>query len=227
MRNDSLQHYINLRRELSQERDQLSQRLGQINEALGELSAVAPASAPSSAEPEPSPAQPRTASRGRGRTAGSGGMSLREHVLQVLRGGAKTKEEVLRAVQQGGYRFQTKDPLNSLGVILYGKNPKFNRVDGKFSLIGGVSGGNRNAGGGWSGNGKRTMSPAARARIAEAQRQRWAATRKAQPATTKASPQGGMVSSGKRKMSPAARKAIAEAARKRWAAAKRAGKNRL
>jgi len=71
------------------------------------------------------------------------------------------------------------------------------------------------------------MSPAARARIAEAQRARWAATRKDQPKAAKASPQGGKVSSGKRTFSPAARAAIAAAARKRWAAAKRAGKNKL
>src|SRR5205085_2896713 len=151
--------------------------------ALGELSDVAPT--PSPAEPEPSPAQPtNVTTKGRGRTAGGEGMSLREHVLQVLRGGAKTKEEVLKAVQGQGYRFQTKDPLNSLGVILYGKNPKFNRVDGRFSLAGGTRIGNgiqdTSSPTKGSGSGKRTMSPAARARIAEAQRQRWAATRKAE-----------------------------------------------
>jgi len=69
---------------------------------------------------------------------------------------------------------------------------------------------------------KRTMSPAARARIAQAQRQRWAASRRKQPKA--ATPAAG---SGKRTFSPAARRAIAEAARRRWAAAKRAGKNRL
>jgi len=119
--------------------------------------------------------------------------------------------------------------LNSLGVILYGKNPKFNRADGRFSLGGGGYVGNGHAitSVAKSGTGKRQMSPAARARIAEAQRARWAATRKDQPKAAKASPQGGKVSSGKRTFSPAALAAIAAAARKRWAAAKRAGKNRL
>jgi hypothetical protein len=232
MRIDTLQQYVKLRRELTQERDQMSQRLNQINEALGELSAVAPASEPAAAsepspsEPERSPAQkPKATGSGRGRAASGGGQSLREHVLEVLRNGSMTSREVLDAVQKRGYKFSTNNPLNSLGVILYGKNPKFNRVDGRFSLKGGaaVSGGNA------VGNGKRTMSPAARARIAEAQRQRWAATRKPQGNTGKpaAASKNGSSGSDKRTFSPAARAAIAAAARKRWAAAKRAGKNSL
>ena len=180
MRIDNLQQYVNLRRQLSQERDQLSGRLSQINEALGELSAVTPASDAAPSQPAPAPVQePKAPAIGRGRPAGGRGMSLRDHVLQVLRGGAKTKEEVLSAVQQKGYRFQTTNPLNSLGVILYGKNPNFNRVDGRFSLSGGSHVGNGNAitSVAKSGTRKGQMSPAARARIAEAQRLRWLAYR--------------------------------------------------
>lgn len=221
MRIDTLQQYVTLRRQLSQEREQLAGRLGQINDALGELSAVAPA--PSPAEPEPSPTQQsKLSSAGPGRSAGGGGMSLREHVLEVLRSGAKTKEEVLEAVQERGYRFQTKDPLNSLGVILYGKNPKFNRADGRFSL-GGQIGRGRTEGANSSG-GKRQMSPAARARIAAAQRARWAASR---GQAGGAVPKAATPQEGKPRFSAAARAAIAEAARKRWAAAKRAGRNSL
>ena len=56
---------------------------------------------------------------------------------------------------------------------------------------------------------KRTLSPAARRRIAAAQRKRWAAIKaKAKPARAK------------RKMSAAARKRIAAAQRKRWASVK-------
>ena len=136
-----------------------------------------------------------------------------------------TSREVLAGVQKRGYKFSTNNPLNSLGVILYGKNPKFNRADGKFSLAGGshVGNGRTITSVAKSGTGKSQMSPAARARIAEAQRARWAATRNGQPKASKAGP----VSSGKRSFSPAARAAIAAAARKRWAAAKRAGKNSL
>jgi len=56
---------------------------------------------------------------------------------------------------------------------------------------------------------RRKMGAAARARIAQAQRKRWAATRKPQAAPEAAKP--------KRKLSAAGRKAIA-AAKKRWAA---------
>ena len=55
---------------------------------------------------------------------------------------------------------------------------------------------------------KRTMSSAARARIGEAQRKRWAAQRQAKEAPEPP----------KRKLSAAGKKAIAAATKKRWAA---------
>ena len=65
---------------------------------------------------------------------------------------------------------------------------------------------------------RRTMSKSARARIAAAQRARWAAQKKqqAQPATTP--------KSKKRRVSVAGLKAIREATKKRWAAYRRAKK---
>src|SRR5688572_4013379 len=66
--------------------------------------------------------------------------------------------------------------------------------------------------------GKRTMSPEARARIAAAQRARWAKQKGANGQSTKAASNG----KPKRRMSAAARKALAAAARKRWAAARAA-----
>ena len=63
-------------------------------------------------------------------------------------------------------------------------------------------------------DGRRFMSAETRARMAEAQRRRWAKTRGEAPAAvTKAAPKA-----GKRKLSAAGRKAISEAAKKRWAA---------
>ena len=56
------------------------------------------------------------------------------------------------------------------------------------------------------------LSAAARARIAAAQRKRWAAIKKAQAESAKP----------KRKLSAAARKSIGDAARKRWAAVRKA-----
>ena len=166
MRNNSLQQFVRLRQQLTQERGQLEERLRQISEALGEmpLHSLSPAQGATAS----APAQPSR----RGKRGSGGGQSLREHVLAVLQNGAMTKEEVLAAVQKRGYKFSTSNPLNSLGVILYGKNPKFNRADGRFSLTGGASSTAAPAKAGRGG--KRTMSPAARARIAAAQRARWA-----------------------------------------------------
>ena len=67
--------------------------------------------------------------------------------------------------------------------------------------------------------GRRTMSPEARARIAAAQRARWA--------KMASNPKPAANGKPKRHMSAAARKALAATDRKRWAAAKAAGKTRL
>ena len=145
MKNDNLEAFVRLRRELMQEKEQLSRRLTQINEALGDMPMPSLSASEGAAVPEeeseeeetaaPAPAAKRGPGRGRRAAGGSGG-SLREHVMEVLRSGPKTKEEVLQAVQKRGYKFSTNNPLNSLGVILYGKNPKFERVNGKFSIPG-------------------------------------------------------------------------------------------
>jgi hypothetical protein len=75
---------------------------------------------------------------------------------------------------------------------------------------------------------KRTLSPEARARIAEAQRKRWAATRTgaAAPVVAKAVAKTATkkAATKKRTMSPEARARIAEAQRKRWAATRKAAK---
>ena len=142
-------------------------RLQEINQALGQSEA-------SSSIPTTRPSGGR---RGRGRAAG--GLSLRDAVLRVATT-PLTKEEILQRVQSLGYRFSTKNPLNSLGVILYGRNPKFRNESGRFSVPGGKS----SAGTGQvaiairGGKGKRrALSPEARARIAAAQRARWAKSR--------------------------------------------------
>jgi len=68
---------------------------------------------------------------------------------------------------------------------------------------------------------RRTMSPAARARIAAAQRERWARVRGTTMAAVRPA------ASPVRMMSAAGRARLAEAARKRWAKAKRMGKTSL
>jgi hypothetical protein len=71
--------------------------------------------------------------------------------------------------------------------------------------------------------GKRRMSPEGRARIAAAQRARWAKRNEGKGSASAAA----SAPKPKRRMSAAGRKAIAEGARKRWAAAKAAGRTKL
>jgi hypothetical protein len=72
--------------------------------------------------------------------------------------------------------------------------------------------------------GRRTMSPAARAKIAAAAKARWAKFRAAKGGSA---PAPAAKKSGRRQMSPAARAKIAAAAKARWAKAKAANKNHL
>jgi hypothetical protein len=67
--------------------------------------------------------------------------------------------------------------------------------------------------------GRRKMSASARAKIAAAQRARWAKQKKGAPAVA--------AKKGKRKMSASARAKIAAAARARWAKAKAANRKTL
>src|SRR5688572_29849829 len=159
-----IKKYISLRDGLIQEKTRLENRLREINSALGQNEEVGRGR-------EASVSQPITARRGR-RGARSG-LSLRDAVLQATSKGPLSKEQILEAVKGLGYRFSTNNPLNSLGVILYGKNPKFKNSDGRFSPLG-VTNAAR-AGNTGARNSKRgKLSPEARARIAAAQRARWA-----------------------------------------------------
>ena len=57
-------------------------------------------------------------------------------MVQLTSKRAMTKQEILSEVSKLGYRFTTKDPVNSLNAVLYGKNPKFKHAGGKFSSAG-------------------------------------------------------------------------------------------
>jgi hypothetical protein len=117
--NDKLQKYLASLDELRAEKAELEGRLEKINQAL--------AGAPGSVG--------RRGRRG-GRRAGGGrrrnGLSLRAAVTQVTKNRPMTKAEILEAVQKVGYKFATKDPMNSLNAMLYAPANKFRNKDGKF-----------------------------------------------------------------------------------------------
>lgn len=105
---------------------------------------------------------------------------MREAVTQVLQGTALKKAGILDALKASSYRFNTKNPANSLGVLLYGNKQLFKNVKGVFSLAK-ASASSAKAAPAKSAKPKkkRTMSPEARAKIAAAQKKRWAKVRRA------------------------------------------------
>ena len=75
---------------------------------------------------------------------------------------------------------------------------------------------------------QRTMSPAARQKIAAAQKARWAAKKKPTKPVTEAkqaAPKKAVAKTAKRVVSPESRKKMAEAQQKRWAKKKKAAKS--
>lgn len=157
MKKDVLREFLSLQTALQREREELISRLRQIEEVLGEATQLATA-------------VPRAGRRGRGNNP----ISLRDAVLKVTSVRPMTKQEVYEAVQKLGYRFGGKEPLNSLGVVLYGKNPRFKNQDGRFSPAS-LPGGGRQIG-----TSRRAKpSAAARERMAAAQRARWAKVKSA------------------------------------------------
>jgi hypothetical protein len=106
---------------------------------------------------------------------------MREAVLNALSKGPLARNELVKAVENTGYVFTTKKPLNSIGSILYSKNTPVKSKGGKFYLPGGAQpteGANGTATAAVPGRKRRRrMGSEARARIAAAQRARWARVR--------------------------------------------------
>jgi hypothetical protein len=169
MKLDPLRQYAKLRHQLLEEKSKLEARLSEINQVLG--SDEVASSAPPKAATAPKPAG-RAGGRGR---RGGNKMSLREAIVQALAKGPMNRQELVDAVKDLGYVFNTKDPANSMGVILYGKKSPFKKQDGKFCLPSSSTAVASSAAGK---NGrapkKRTMSSEGRARISAAQKARWA-----------------------------------------------------
>ena len=117
--NDKLQQYLSSLKALHAEKARLEARLEQINAALSDT--------------------PGAATGGRGRRVGRrgrarrNGLSLREAVVQVTRSRALSKPEILQAIQKIGYKFATKDPMNSLNAMLYAPANRFRNQNGRFA----------------------------------------------------------------------------------------------
>jgi hypothetical protein len=180
MKIDALKQYAKLRQQLMEEKSQLEQRLNEINQVLGSEDTQRSPSQPASIEE--APARP-VARRGR-RSKSDNSMSLREAVLKALEKGPLARKELVGAVEGVGYAFNTSNPLNSIGSVLYAKNTPVKNKNGKFFLDGRSSTSSNSNGASENGQApakkKRTMSAAAKARISAAATARWAKRRAAQ-----------------------------------------------
>jgi hypothetical protein len=118
MKTDIFQQYVSAHSALLHEKTQVEALLRQINQALDH--------APSAVTATPKPVAPIPRRR-------RSPISMRAAVLQVTTGNPMTKPEILAAIQKLGFRSASKNPINSLSTLLYGKNPKFRNDNGRFS----------------------------------------------------------------------------------------------
>ena len=204
MKQDTLKEFTRLRSSLFEEKNQILQRLTELNQVLGPDSAKVP---------DLSPASPSVSGKRRGRRTGNG-LTLREAVINALSKRPLKRSELVDAIQAEGYRFNTKNPLNSIGAVLYGKNSPVEKSGDTFRYIGETPTKAIPTSSSAPEPKKRTMSPEGRARIAAAARARWAKQR----GTSKAAMPGKRTK--KRTMSPEARARISAAAKARWAKSK-------
>jgi hypothetical protein len=175
MRPDPLQQYAKLHKQLTEEKGQLESRLNQINQVLG---GERPPEQTASSSPVPTEVAPRPAKRRGRKPKGINQMSMREAVLQALSQGPLARKELVKAVKDVGYVFSTKNPLNSIGSILYAKNTPVKNKGGKYYLPGSAA----TATSARTGRDvpaptrkkKRKVSAAARARMSAAQKGRLA-----------------------------------------------------
>jgi hypothetical protein len=128
-RQDSLQQFVALRSALERERHSLQNRLREIERVLGSVAAGA---APSPGRRAAAPARAKSAG---GRRRRPNAVSLREAIGAATSRTPLSVRDIVAAVQKNGYRFQSTNPVNSVGAYLYGPEGKkhFNRADGKFS----------------------------------------------------------------------------------------------
>jgi hypothetical protein len=93
------------------EREHLVNRLNEIDQALGQMG------------------EPRKAYGSRVHNT----MNIKEAITKVTAKSPLTVREIVEAVQAIGYKFTTRNPINSVGAYLYGAGKKqFTRKEGNF-----------------------------------------------------------------------------------------------
>ena len=178
MKNDPLKQYAKLRQQLIDEKSQLEARLAEINAVLEPEGVRIPSSSLDriSTEYLENLTKPTKSRRGRKPSAGNT-MPLREAVVKALSNGPLGRKDLVKAVEGVGYRFNTRNPLNSIGSVLYDKKGPIKSKGGKFYLPGSAAPEASTSKGDVPAPAnikKRRMSAAGKARIAAAARAMWA-----------------------------------------------------
>lgn len=118
MKQDNLRQFVTLRQSLIAEKAALKKRLAEIDAALGgQLTNV-------SAD--------RAMKRG---PQIRNELSLKDAMIKVTSSKPMTRDEILEAVQNLGYKFYAVNPMGSISSLLYGKKSKFKNEEGKFSPV--------------------------------------------------------------------------------------------
>jgi hypothetical protein len=145
MKDKLLAKFVKLRQALVAEKAAVEARLVEINQVLGQVAPGAAAAAPArrlgrppkaktaAAGPLAAPEKSGTPKKRGGWKRAKNAMTLPAAVIKVTSQKALTKQEILDAVAKLGYQFTTANPLNRLGVVLYGKKSPFKNENGKFS----------------------------------------------------------------------------------------------
>jgi hypothetical protein len=127
MKSNPVNQYLSVREQLLNERICIKQRLAQINEVLGGVSVKSTPASAAIPRVMSRPALPHVQHP-------SNTMTIRDALIKAIAKGPLARHELVNAVAATGYVFGSDDPLNSMGLILYGKNSPFVKKDGKFAL---------------------------------------------------------------------------------------------
>jgi len=139
---DALQDFVRLSQSLQTERAAILVRLAELDRALGSGAQASVAGGeipiPFALAPKRRGRPPGSGRRGRGgrrATAPDGSkLGMREAITQATAQGAMIIRDLVPAMQKLGYKFSSKNPVNSVGAYLYGPTGKkyFKKRDGGF-----------------------------------------------------------------------------------------------
>jgi hypothetical protein len=121
MINKQLEEFMGMRESLLEERKNLEEQIKQIDEALGVPAGLGVRGI----------GIRRRAKRARNE------MNLRSAIATVISKKPMGRKEILKAVQNLGYKFSTSHPLNSLSAALY-SNREFVKVGNTFGMANAV-----------------------------------------------------------------------------------------